>query len=392
MATLVKCYKCKSQVEIKTTTLCSVCGHRYEFNCAGLSEKLYNIMDQSSKRKWKCLVCVQKQRDNQINLQKNTSPSNVTTRKQKAMQSKVLDVIPVSPSPLLRKSKSTEEINNTSLISSPEEQNEHSKQIIELKKNIINLQNKLLEAKEEIIKLNKIIKKLSNNLKIQETNDTEQKELKIEKTKQFKLSTNRKRKLCLISNNNRLKITQMMQVDDFYSQFDLCHYIYTGCGIDVLLGDIENKTKHFTKDDYCVIMIGETDIYYSQKVEMLVENIRKKLLQITNTNIIIAAPTYICGKIIYNYRIESFNNQLYEKCIDLSNVYVFDSNKELDFNMFSKITGKINRKGIKCNLNSLAELTINIQEDCQDNQSVISYETENHFVGNIASNSQFFLS
>lgn len=69
--TLVKCFKCKSQVDLKDTLQCSLCKNRYEFDCEGMSEKLYRLMAPDNKKKWKCKMCNKPNRES----------ANVTVRK-----------------------------------------------------------------------------------------------------------------------------------------------------------------------------------------------------------------------------------------------------------------------------------------------------------------------
>lgn len=64
----VICYKCKKSVHTKNALLCTVCKNSYEFDCAGFSEKLYMLLTQESKDKWKCKLCIK-------------GLSNITTRK-----------------------------------------------------------------------------------------------------------------------------------------------------------------------------------------------------------------------------------------------------------------------------------------------------------------------
>lgn len=145
-------------------------------------------------------------------------------------------------------------------------------------------------------------------------------------------------------------------------------------------------------DDFCVIMIGETDFYSPQNIKLLVEIIRSKLHNITNTNVIVAAPTYILGKMIYNYRIESFNNELFIKCLDLTNVHVFDSNKELTMDMFSEYSGKINKNGIKCIFHYITELVKIIQENYKDTIDMHAKDVHNNTETSLNDkNEQFFL-
>lgn len=75
MPVLVVCYKCKQNVDIKRTALCSTCNNRYEPDCDGYPEHTYRLMSQESKKKWRCTHCIRKKTT------KSTEPSNITMRK-----------------------------------------------------------------------------------------------------------------------------------------------------------------------------------------------------------------------------------------------------------------------------------------------------------------------
>lgn len=77
MAVLVTCYKCKKSVNAKNTILCSECDNKFEFECGGIAEKVYRLMEPESREKWRCKVCVQK-----ANVRITSSEaSNITSRK-----------------------------------------------------------------------------------------------------------------------------------------------------------------------------------------------------------------------------------------------------------------------------------------------------------------------
>lgn len=82
MPALVICYKCKKHVDIKTTALCSICNHRYEPDCIGYPEKTYRMMDQESKKNWKCTTCIKNKK------LVNSDSSNITLRNKKKLTNK----------------------------------------------------------------------------------------------------------------------------------------------------------------------------------------------------------------------------------------------------------------------------------------------------------------
>ncbi|CAG9790680.1 unnamed protein product [Diatraea saccharalis] len=82
MSAEIICFKCKNEVDIKDTLLCHICNNRFEFDCAGFSEKLYRIMKSDTKKNWKCKNCIHKSTDPASLINTSIKTSNfVTTRK-----------------------------------------------------------------------------------------------------------------------------------------------------------------------------------------------------------------------------------------------------------------------------------------------------------------------
>lgn len=77
MAALVTCHKCKKTVNAKSTIHCSECENKFEFECGGLPEKVYRLMELESKKKWRCKFCIQKSKD----MIPKRDASNITMRK-----------------------------------------------------------------------------------------------------------------------------------------------------------------------------------------------------------------------------------------------------------------------------------------------------------------------
>jgi hypothetical protein len=93
MSAPVTCNKCKRKVDIRDTLLCALCNNRYEFDCAGYSEKLYRIAKPDSKKKWKCKNCL-------LSYKESTStktPSFVTIRKQMPNRSTDIELTQSTP-------------------------------------------------------------------------------------------------------------------------------------------------------------------------------------------------------------------------------------------------------------------------------------------------------
>lgn len=72
---LVSCAKCQREYNSREGVVCSSCKKHYEFDCAGISEKLYLLMDSSRRKNWKCKLCIQSK--------SISEKSNITIRKQR---------------------------------------------------------------------------------------------------------------------------------------------------------------------------------------------------------------------------------------------------------------------------------------------------------------------
>ncbi|KAF9406290.1 hypothetical protein HW555_013294, partial [Spodoptera exigua] len=125
------------------------------------------------------------------------------------------------------------------------------------------------------------------------------------------------------------------------------------------LSTIEHKLKAFSINDYCLIFIGENDLKNDDYMEIL-DNLRKYLKKNTHTNLVVCTPTFICGALIYNYKVELFNNLLLWEIKNNRYAYNFDTNRTLSLEMFSISTGKINKQGWK---NILERIRSNIMYD-----------------------------
>lgn len=171
-------------------------------------------------------------------------------------------------------------------------------------------------------------------------------------------------KVCLISNINsrRKKNILRQQLEDF----QVCHYLMPGAGIEHLLNGIETKLESFTSTDYCVIMMGESDFFVSKNYNSVVNNIRQKLKDVQHTNIIFCLPTfrYLCDANIYNARLEIFNKLLYYNNLEHEYCYILDSNLNLSYSldMFSNYTGKINNIAFKKIVSDLNMLMLCIND------------------------------
>lgn len=469
---VVQCNECKKQVDVKTTICCVECKKKYEYDCIGISEKLYRLKGTEAKKQWKCKLCNSKIKNN-----KDTEESTNITLRKKPLSPKSNKIVSQTnvgfdsqscDSPILTQmSLST---NESFLTLSPTERLSRSVEcltslnnnIIELQENNDRLMSELLttqnelentiiennELKRQICKLTTEIttlkglcqstispkntsqkkKKLPvhdkestpisnkpylpdnifNNSPIEKDNlqylhdkikqlEKELANAKMEidllnkrietlqyhntshtcqKKKNRKLNETNTSKLCFISSNNKQNVLRLLENSDLGKNHSFCHYIAPGGGIEQLLVGLRSKLDGYTKNDYCVIFIGESDFTYSQQPYSLVDKIRNALQEIQHTNIIIAVPTYIGGANIYNYRIENFNALLNNDAWTNKYAYIFDSNRSLTYDMLSIKTGKINNRGIKCIMDKLSSYIQTIQEKTLVSAPTVSNDIE----------------
>lgn len=177
---------------------------------------------------------------------------------------------------------------------------------------------------------------------------------------------NVKNKICMISTNKHnpiLSITENYLCD----KYEVCHYLTPGVGVRHLLYNIENKLTNFTKNDYCLIVLGENDFYdFDYDCYDLILYIRKKCIALDHTNILICAPTFKCGynDDIFNWKVEKFNKLLYNDIQKYEYAYLLDSNLNLsyDYDMFNRHTGRVNNYGLKIIFQDLYNMLVQINE------------------------------
>lgn len=170
-----------------------------------------------------------------------------------------------------------------------------------------------------------------------------------------------KLQLCILSNQRNNHILNAVDYA-FDRNVRYCHFVTPNKSVTGLLSNLEQKLQNFTMDDYCVIYIGEQDINESDNGIQLVNCIRDSLMKITHTNKIICLPTYVCGSLIYNYKVELFGNLLAMDMQSNDYAYLFDTNRDLTLDMFSNNTGKITKFGIRSAFVSLKKFILNLKD------------------------------
>lgn len=500
MAALVKCYKCKSQVDVKNTIQCSACKNRYEFDCEGFSEKLYRLMEPTKKKNWRCKLCkfcIHKGKHNTDGI------SNITMRKKAPSPNpkptttlNTLQSSPVSSESQICKYKpdlsdqiavSTEnsfdglkidsdtDANNfhenittrrqkktTSLpdlsasFGSTSDMNanlsvdktSHSLQantgnnliIDELISAIQKLKKELEIANHEIENLNmtnqKLLKKTLDQEKIitlyksltsddlysnrktnrscastplPKNNKRHRREEKLKNCqgaandsnanlhqmqrsnsdaasigggtacKTGKTTIKKPAKICIISSINHNSKSKILRKQ--FEDMHMCHYRMPGGNINQLLSGLETKLDTFTGTDYCIIMLGEFDFCTSKNYTLLVKEIRHKLLSVQHTNVIICVPTfkYSAEVNIFNRRLELFNKILYNDNLKYQYCYILDSNKNISysFDMFSRLTGRINNHAFEIIVSDLSRLMLDIGNEIFGEDCLVTSLTSN---------------
>lgn len=103
-------------------------------------------------------------------------------------------------------------------------------------------------------------------------------------------------------------------------------------------------------------MLGEADFKHNNYNNIeLINTLRLCLQNITHTNIIICTPTYVQGALMYNYKVEMFNNMLYVELQNNKYTYFCDTNEKLTPQMFSEFSGRINKYGLRYTLQNIME-------------------------------------
>lgn len=454
--TLVKCHKCKKNVEARETAQCMMCENRFEFECAGFPEKVYRMMDQKSKNQWKCKTCIPKPKETvtpntpelvtrhfsayaaehspctpQVTMRskiRNNFPGNVSTdltssddenrslsstllmnrscpdltinvheelaqvkhelatvqgklesaeeeisnqlseifsqKKEIEMyKSKIAYLTRLSlsspaignhsPSPLrTRNQTKTRDQNPSPALTS---KSPDAEIIIKLKSQIKSLEIKLNEANKEIEKLHNKLELLDKNLSSYQLQDETQSSEILKHPRQdfhipYSRNCNKRRgKLCIISTDDYKNV--LLSLEKIKCEYNYCHYKMPGCGIKHQLENIESKLMGFTKNDFCIILLGDKDFNKSNDLKALITYIRNILVNISYTNILICLPTYSCNYYanIFNWRVERFNNLLYQDNLKYEYCFIIDSNLNLNYNttMFNRYTGNLNNFGLK---------------------------------------------
>lgn len=204
-----------------------------------------------------------------------------------------------------------------------------------------------------------------------------------------------KQNICLISSETSNRLYTISQRTDLCN-FNMCHYRMPKCGLRQLLENIDKKVQNFTLSDYCVIYIGEEDFRRTHNYIELVTFIREKLRTLTHTNFIICLPTfkYMENKnIMFNSRIDTFNNLIYMDVETHEYAFILDSNLNLPYTYetYNQRYGRLNNKGLNIIFRDLQDFVLSLNSinissnaDCSQKSNALTHDQ-------FQQKSQFFL-
>lgn len=186
-----------------------------------------------------------------------------------------------------------------------------------------------------------------------------------DKNSSCKLSPLVKHKICVISSETSNRIYTMSEDTHLLNYNHMCHYRMPRCGIEHILKNIEDKVRNFTYSDYCIIFIGEEDFKTTNKYIELVTLIRQKLLPLNHTNFIICLPTFKYmdnSNIMFNSRIDTFNNLIYMDVQTYNYAFILDSNLNLPYthDTYNQWSGILNNKGFNIVISDLQDLILDL--------------------------------
>lgn len=209
-----------------------------------------------------------------------------------------------------------------------------------------------------------------------------------DKTKNIKkyVTKIKAKKICILSSNKTNKILPISET--YFHDYQICHYLNPNCGIEKLIDNIHTKLENFDQKDFCFILIGEEDFRRTNNYYDIIVKIRETLCKIQHTNIILCLPTFEYNAIIFNSRIETFNNMLYLDNKIHNYAEILDSNLDLsyDYSMFCKFTGRLNNRGMNNIFQNLKWLVDEYSGDCYTDQASSSKIIDT----NEKENTQFF--
>lgn len=173
------------------------------------------------------------------------------------------------------------------------------------------------------------------------------------------------KRVCILSTDKKSKILSVAENNvPANKKYQICHYLTPNVDSKQMLKGLGSKISHLTKNDYCLIIIGEEDFLAPRDHFSIARHIQERLLKEEHTNIIICLPKLKhCNSInhdmnMYNWSINNFNNILCLELQSLKHVFIFNPNKNVKYNscMIYKISGTLNYKGMRAIIQGMYKL------------------------------------
>ncbi|CAG4987948.1 unnamed protein product [Parnassius apollo] len=80
---LKKCFKCKSIIENRQFTICSVCNNIYHIDCANITFARFRIWTNETKKSWRCFKCIKSKKNTVLSPSLEKDAVNITIRKKR---------------------------------------------------------------------------------------------------------------------------------------------------------------------------------------------------------------------------------------------------------------------------------------------------------------------
>lgn len=209
-------------------------------------------------------------------------------------------------------------------------------------------------------------------------------------------NSTQKIKICLLTCNTKNAVLDIAESIFTNNDYNICHFLTPYAGIKDQLNGLNEKLSSFTKNDFCIVMIGEEEFTKTNNYHDLIAHIRDELEKIVHTNVIICTPTFKIGQHhnMFNWRVELFNHLLYSDVLKNEYAYLWDSNTTIsyDYNMFTRRYGHLNNRGLRNILSCIhqqIELRENKEELTVGTPNKIE-ETMNHYINNVNETTEDF--
>ncbi|CAG4992044.1 unnamed protein product [Parnassius apollo] len=80
------CFKCKSIIENRQFTICSVCNNIYHIDCANITFARFRIWTNETKKSWRCFKCTKSKKNTVLSPSLEKDTLNITIRKKRTVE------------------------------------------------------------------------------------------------------------------------------------------------------------------------------------------------------------------------------------------------------------------------------------------------------------------